>query len=853
MKTEAMVQGKTSAGRQHWLKRCGKAALFLCIVLGATDGLRAQGVRYDNIVLGPRGTPVGAATIAVCSAGASISTTPCSPLANIYADEALTQPVANPFQADSLGNYGFWAAPGHYVVQIYGAGVTTKTMDVFLPCDPSNCSMSSATFSTLTAGTINLTGALTVNGRNVSTEPKAGDAVMYVSPNGNDSADGQSWGSAKQTLYAAVSALMANAGGGTVYVAANTSCGGPTGQLLLYRAISSPGVGWIQTGALNVIGVGTNSWAAASPGPQVSLSCGSASLPALELNGVNTSVRFRNLIFTGSEGATITDSSTVTFDNVSFVVNSSSATNGPAVFIGPASFEIYFRHCDFQANTNSGEALNGSDATEAFVVNPGPGGAPGNLIYVDQSIEESGDLKFYTDGIAWGNGLQVNGLLMENGRDTHGAVWFPAGMTGYGNAVIANVQVADSTTGTPAVGNDNALGADEILVEGAVGGGGPGVANVVGPATVLSQYQPNFQNLTAIPFVSGQPGPIYGHSFLNNDEGRRFFPPAASSFSNIVSPVTAGTNGWYTNGSGVTLTAAAAPDGTNNAIKAVNANTYAAGAATGGNSMNLASGDYLIWGVWESGAEATQVGIGPAVSGQSCSGVTLTSLTPTLGATFPGLGWQWVSGTDKVSGSNSSCTFNLMVLAPASSTVYAFAPVYYHVAAGTISDSDAAYLALNLGSYPAGISPPVEATLPGHPFAFGGSGDNYFATLDHTALTANETYTFPNASGTVCVAGAGTVGCGSSVADTTTTVGTTAITANSCTASTTVTMNGVTTSMTFSFTPTTDISGVTGWGSTGGLVIDAWPTANTLDYKVCNQTASSITPSASVTFNVSAR
>jgi hypothetical protein len=37
-------------------------------------------------------------------------------------------------------------------------------------------------------------------------------------------------------------------------------------------------------------------------------------------------------------------------------------------------------------------------------------------------------------------------------------------------------------------------------------------------------------------------------------------------------------------------------------------------------------------------------------------------------------------------------------------------------------------------------------------------------------------------------------------------------------------------------------------------VIDAWPSAtNTMSYKTCNQTSASITPGASVTFNVSAR
>ena len=37
--------------------------------------------------------------------------------------------------------------------------------------------MANASFSSITAGALNLTGSLTVNGRPVATEPKAGDAA----------------------------------------------------------------------------------------------------------------------------------------------------------------------------------------------------------------------------------------------------------------------------------------------------------------------------------------------------------------------------------------------------------------------------------------------------------------------------------------------------------------------------------------------------------------------------------------------------------------------------------------------------------------------------------------------------
>jgi hypothetical protein len=93
------------------------------------------------------------------------------------------------------------------------------------------------------------------------------------------------------------------------------------------------------------------------------------------------------------------------------------------------------------------------------------------------------------------------------------------------------------------------------------------------------------------------------------------------------------------------------------------------------------------------------------------------------------------------------------------------------------------------------------------------------------------------------------------VSDTSITVGTNSVAANSCSSASTATMTGLATTMAFAISPASDVSGVTGWGpsSSGQLYVDAWPTANTLNYKVCNPTSASITPSSNVTFNVAAR
>jgi len=85
------------------------------------------------------------------------------------------------------------------------------------------------------------------------------------------------------------------------------------------------------------------------------------------------------------------------------------------------------------------------------------------------------------------------------------------------------------------------------------------------------------------------------------------------------------------------------------------------------------------------------------------------------------------------------------------------------------------------------------------------------------------------------------------------TTGTTQIAANGCTSNTATAMTGATTtSVILPPTPTSTTVGVTGWG-TNGLVFKYYVTANTFNWSVCNVTGSSITPGASITWNVGAR
>jgi len=100
----------------------------------------------------------------------------------------------------------------------------------------------------------------------------------------------------------------------------------------------------------------------------------------------------------------------------------------------------------------------------------------------------------------------------------------------------------------------------------------------------------------------------------------------------------------------------------------------------------------------------------------------------------------------------------------------------------------------------------------------------------------------------------GCAGSGGGIADIQVTVGTTTVSANSCTGASTATMTGLATTSAIFYNPASDISAVTGWSPAGTtLYFVAWPTANTLNYKVCNASASNITPGSSTTWNFGAR
>jgi hypothetical protein len=133
--------------------------LALHVWPGGVGPVHAQGTRKDDIVFNSRGVPLAGATVRICAMPALGQ--PCTPLAQIYSDAALTQAIANPTTTDGMGNYFFYAAPGKYEVEVSGPGITTKQLpNILLPSDPSSPTFTGA----ISAFSLNLSGNLTVNG-----------------------------------------------------------------------------------------------------------------------------------------------------------------------------------------------------------------------------------------------------------------------------------------------------------------------------------------------------------------------------------------------------------------------------------------------------------------------------------------------------------------------------------------------------------------------------------------------------------------------------------------------------------------------------------------------------------------
>src|ERR1700678_1795518 len=175
-----------------------KRAIFALVLSAAalacwTVPASAQGSRKDDIVFGPTGHPIAGATVTVCQPTAT--GTPCTPLATIYTDATLTVAAPNPFQADGIGNYHFYAPAGRYLLQITGPQISGAITypDVILPADVSSSGSGNniSAFGLTLGGNLTGAGNATVNGTLSSTNFNPGSLTpTTISVLGNETVTG---------------------------------------------------------------------------------------------------------------------------------------------------------------------------------------------------------------------------------------------------------------------------------------------------------------------------------------------------------------------------------------------------------------------------------------------------------------------------------------------------------------------------------------------------------------------------------------------------------------------------------------------------------------------------------------
>jgi hypothetical protein len=622
-------------------------------------GARGQSSRKDDIVLNARGLPLAGATVRVCAMPASGQ--PCTPLALIYSDAALTQALANPTTSDGLGNYYFYAAPGKYMIEISGTGITTRQMaNVILPSDPTAPAFSSVSSSgAMSAFSLNLGGNLSVGGDaavtgsanlngggalvgtfsgnpafsgtpvfsggltlpasgNGQLKPASSDAVRYVSSAGNDSNDGLSWGSAKLTIYGACislpggSASPPTCGQGTIYFSDGASANPTTGAGVWLMSASdpnyaSPPTGWLRFGgAVSIIGVPKSNIGPNPHMPKAALAAGSnadRNHPSIWLSGTQGPIYFQNIgMAYPGRGVVIGECSTNTRTNTCSVSNAT--FDNVTVNIGNAA----------AANGPSWDLTGGS-----FWIFMRDCGATGNAVNATGGYTANNAAAILLDGTG-NNGIAQ--FFTDRLNMSMGGIKVIPGSTSntlYISNIIVEGDFAHQIpapvwfTAAPAsmmayvegveVADQGAFTTPAVQNDGTTGFGifATNVfgyqKDVQGPMVVGAQYPSGVVGMTTSPLREGQAGVIGRHVIGQTDAARRGFSPSVARFTNLVPQTPAS---WTFSGGGLTTytTGITAPDGTTNAAQVV---TTAAG------TQNLifydanrtcAVGDFFIGGAW---------------------------------------------------------------------------------------------------------------------------------------------------------------------------------------------------------------------------------------------------------------
>jgi len=677
----------------------GAAAIVTTLLALLAPQARAQGARKDDVVINGAGQPVGGASVAICNSTATIgtSTTPCSPLATIYTDATLATPAANPFTADGLGNYGFWAPPGTYQVQVYGPQIATTLKTVVLPCVPgSSCAGGGG------------------SSPNAAMKPGASDAVQYVSPNGNDSNDGLSMGTAKLTIMGAYDTL--GQGGGTIYITGSStsysSCTSTAGQGIWIMGsadpnYSSPPAGWRKMklgGPVYFVGLSANTSPAASTTSWTTIvNCGNNTNPGVWLSGVSgvTISRLRmvsesarvSMDSNGGRNNATNPSAQIEFDHDDF--RSDCSTCGPAMDVGGNMLWLNVHDSTFEngAIANWSVSANSSQASNISISNGGGSGPIGLLYFTQNFFSGGGGLRFDANTNSSASVYAAH-TLMEGAGACQPVYEIINGGT---FAATFDVQGGFSDCGASppfvkvAAGNQPC----QTSVRGINQGGQ--VPGLEGPLTVgdaicpggnpssgVSTSDAGVPSAGVIPAAKGQSGGTYGTS-QNADAYRRSFAPSLVRFANTANQLPSTWTAYQ--GSGQTLTPIQGPGdpaGSTNAatLSCTGQSGFGCSYYAFDSNITFNAGDYVYVGAWMQAASTAGFGSGSAIGVIFPFGNNPTMRQMTGGPA--GVGGAFSAGTTQLSSSpyfqndgNWQYVWGLSkVTAPfsgASGTVFAFA------------------------------------------------------------------------------------------------------------------------------------------------------------------------------------
>jgi hypothetical protein len=326
-------------------------------------------------------------------------------------------------------------------------------------------------------------------------------------------------------------------------------------------------------------------------------------------------------------------------------------------------------------NAVSGGGAASSDKNQAVVMDPGSG--TGANIYFQDGMVTSGGIKDYA-GFS-GIGLTVQNLNQEDGDAP--AVWI-ATCTSPVSAEILNVQPADPVVPIPG-----------LRVECATQFGAGIVAqntSVDGPATLAGAAGPS--DVTVQPGSLGQSGVYGGRLAGQTDAARRGFGPVAARWKNLATQTISNWGNKACNAAAVP-TPVSAPDGTNNAARAVTTACFYANS-----KRDLAVGDWFLAGAWVRSETKGFLGGNPLTF--QCLGC---QISPSAGYMHPPYGgsgeWQWVSGAFQVLSVRPPHMVSFYGSASTNKPTDFFAPVLIRATAGSLTPNEAAEIATNLQSY----------------------------------------------------------------------------------------------------------------------------------------------------------